>query len=142
MSSSRPLAITVGVKRAAAGCGTMVAGRSARGPGVDGCPAGSRAAGACSSSSHSAATADASSDAHTGDSATAASADGFSEVAVASVDHEPVVATVTTASASKGDGIAKKDGFVIFVKGARQGDTVKVRITDVRERFSTGEIIQ
>ncbi len=45
-------------------------------------------------------------------------------------------------TASKGDGIAKKDGFVIFVKGARQGDTVKVRITDVRERFSTGEIIQ
>jgi predicted RNA-binding protein with TRAM domain len=45
-------------------------------------------------------------------------------------------------TASKGDGIAKKDGFVIFVKGAREGDTVKVRITDVRERFSTGEIIQ
>ena len=45
-------------------------------------------------------------------------------------------------TASKGDGIAKKDGFVIFVKGARQGDTVKVRITDVRDRFSTGEIIQ
>jgi predicted RNA-binding protein with TRAM domain len=46
------------------------------------------------------------------------------------------------AVAAKGDGIAKKDGFVIFVKGARQGDTVKVRITDVRERFAMGEIIQ
>jgi predicted RNA-binding protein with TRAM domain len=45
-------------------------------------------------------------------------------------------------TASKGDGIAKKDGFVIFVKGAKEGDTVKVKITDVRERFSTGEIIQ
>jgi predicted RNA-binding protein with TRAM domain len=45
-------------------------------------------------------------------------------------------------TASKGDGIAKKDGFVIFIKGAREGDTVKVKITDVRERFATGEVIQ
>ena len=36
------------------------------------------------------------------------------------------------ATASKGDGIAKKDGFVIFVKDAKQGQTVKVRVTDVR----------
>jgi predicted RNA-binding protein with TRAM domain len=43
--------------------------------------------------------------------------------------------------ASKGDGIAKKDGFVIFVKGAKKGDTVKVRITDVKERYAQGEII-
>jgi predicted RNA-binding protein with TRAM domain len=45
-------------------------------------------------------------------------------------------------TASKGDGIAKKDGFVIFIKGAREGDTVKVKITDVRERFATGEVVQ
>ncbi len=45
------------------------------------------------------------------------------------------------ASASKGDGIAKKDGYVIFVKGAKQGDTVKVRITEVRPRFALGEMI-
>lgn len=44
------------------------------------------------------------------------------------------------AVASKGDGIAKKDGFVIFVKGAKEGDTVKIRITDVKERFATGEL--
>ena len=43
--------------------------------------------------------------------------------------------------ASKGDGIAKKDGFVIFVKGAKKGDTVKVRITDVKERYAQGGII-
>ena len=40
------------------------------------------------------------------------------------------------AVAKRGDGIAKKDGFVIFVKGAKEGDTVKVRITDVRPRFA------
>jgi predicted RNA-binding protein with TRAM domain len=41
----------------------------------------------------------------------------------------------------RGDGIAKKDGFVIFVKGAKEGETVKVRITDVRPRFAIGEVI-
>ena len=45
------------------------------------------------------------------------------------------------AVASKGDGIAKKDGYVVFVAGAKQGDTVKVRITDVRARFAIAEKI-
>ena len=45
------------------------------------------------------------------------------------------------ATASKGDGLAKKDGFVIFVKDAKQGETVRVRITDVRARFAIGELI-
>lgn len=45
------------------------------------------------------------------------------------------------AVARRGDGIAKKDGFVIFVKGAKEGDTVKVRITDVRPRFAIGELV-
>jgi len=42
---------------------------------------------------------------------------------------------------SKGDGIAKKDGFVIFVKGVKQGDKVKIRITDVKARSAIGEVI-
>ena len=46
------------------------------------------------------------------------------------------------ATAAKGDGIARKDGFVIFVKGAKPGDKVRVRITDVKARFATGEPIQ
>jgi predicted RNA-binding protein with TRAM domain len=46
------------------------------------------------------------------------------------------------AVASKGDGIAKKDGFVIFVKGAKEGDQIKVRIVDVKARFAVGEIVQ
>jgi|SRR5271157_3478517 len=45
------------------------------------------------------------------------------------------------AVASKGDGIAKKDGFVIFIKDAHEGDTVKIRITEVKERFAVGELI-
>ncbi len=45
------------------------------------------------------------------------------------------------AVASKGDGIAKKEGFVIFVPGAKVGDKVRIRITDVKNRFATGELI-
>jgi len=45
------------------------------------------------------------------------------------------------AVAAKGDGIAKKDGFIIFVKGAKEGETIKIKITEVRERFAVGEIV-
>ncbi len=45
------------------------------------------------------------------------------------------------AMASKGDGIAKKDGFVIFVKDAKEGQTLKVKITEVRTRFAMGEVL-
>ncbi|MDE1855922.1 MAG: TRAM domain-containing protein [Candidatus Micrarchaeota archaeon] len=51
-----------------------------------------------------------------------------------------VVDVTIEAVASKGDGIAKKDGFVIFVAGAKQGDTVQVKITDVKARFAIGEV--
>lgn len=44
--------------------------------------------------------------------------------------------------AAKGDGIARVDGFVIFVKGAKEGSEVKVKITEVKARFASGEIIQ
>ena len=36
------------------------------------------------------------------------------------------------AVAAKGDGIAKKDGFVIFVPGTAVGDNVKIRVTAVK----------
>lgn len=40
---------------------------------------------------------------------------------------------------AKGDGIAKKDGFVIFVPGVQKGDTVKVRIVELKTSFAIGE---
>ncbi len=46
------------------------------------------------------------------------------------------------AVASQGDGIAKKDGFVIFVKGAKVGEKVKIKIVEVKARFGIGEIVQ
>ena len=45
------------------------------------------------------------------------------------------------AVAAKGDGIAKKDGFVIFVPGAAQGETCKIRITAVRSTSAVAEKI-
>lgn len=43
------------------------------------------------------------------------------------------------AVAAKGDGIAKKDGFVIFVPGTAQGETCKIRVTAVKASCAVGE---
>lgn len=39
----------------------------------------------------------------------------------------------------QGDGIAKKDDFVVFVKGAQRGETCKVKIVDVKRTYAIGE---
>ena len=42
----------------------------------------------------------------------------------------------------RGDaGVAKIEGFVIFVTGAKQGDHVKIKITRVGRRFATAEVV-
>lgn len=41
----------------------------------------------------------------------------------------------------KGDGIAKKDGFVLFVPGAKQGDEVRIRVTRVLQKVGFAEIV-
>ncbi|MEM2963128.1 MAG: TRAM domain-containing protein [Candidatus Anstonellales archaeon] len=45
------------------------------------------------------------------------------------------------AKAAKGDGIAKKDGFVIFVPNTKEGDNVKIKIKELRSSFAIGEVI-
>jgi len=45
------------------------------------------------------------------------------------------------AIAAKGDGIGRVEGFVVFVRGAQQGQTVKVKITEVKNRFAIGEVV-
>ena len=42
----------------------------------------------------------------------------------------------------RGDGIAKIDGFVVFVSGAKQGQNVRIRVTQVSERFASGQVVQ
>ena len=41
--------------------------------------------------------------------------------------------------AQKGDGIARVEGFIIFVAGAAKGEQCRVRIRDVRARFAIGD---
>lgn len=41
---------------------------------------------------------------------------------------------------AKGDGIAKVKGFVIFVPGTKEGETIKVRITKVFKKVAFGEV--
>jgi 23S rRNA (uridine2552-2'-O)-methyltransferase len=40
-----------------------------------------------------------------------------------------------------GDGIAKKDGFVLFVKGANKGQKCRVRVLEVKRTFAIAEKI-
>jgi len=40
----------------------------------------------------------------------------------------------------KGDGIAKKDGFVLFVPGVKQGDEVRIRVTRVLQKVGFAEV--
>ena len=42
----------------------------------------------------------------------------------------------------QGDGIARVQGFVIFVKNAKVGQSAKVKVTNVGARFATAEIVQ
>ena len=46
-----------------------------------------------------------------------------------------------TQTSRRDDGIARVQGFVIFVKGGRTGQNVKAKITSVGERFATAEIV-
>ncbi len=41
----------------------------------------------------------------------------------------------------KGDGIARKQGFVLFVPGVKEGDNVKIRITRVLRKVGFAEVI-
>jgi predicted RNA-binding protein with TRAM domain len=47
-----------------------------------------------------------------------------------------------TEKGSKGDGIARIQGFVVFVSGGNPGDKVKVKITSVANRFALGEVVK
>jgi predicted RNA-binding protein with TRAM domain len=42
----------------------------------------------------------------------------------------------------RGEGIAKIDGFVIFVPGTKMGQSTRIRVTRVSERFASGEIVE
>ena len=41
----------------------------------------------------------------------------------------------------RGDGIAKIQGFIIFVAGAKAGQKARVKVTSVSNRYATAEIV-
>ena len=41
-----------------------------------------------------------------------------------------------------GDGVAKVDGFTLFVPGADPGETVEVAVTDVKPRYGFAELVE
>lgn len=43
--------------------------------------------------------------------------------------------------AEKGDGVAKKDGFVIFVPGVVTDDSVRVKVVKVLSKFAMAEVV-
>ena len=47
-----------------------------------------------------------------------------------------------TERGSKGDGIARIQGFVVFVAGGSPGSKVKIRVTSVANRFALAEIVK
>ncbi|ADZ09994.1 deoxyribonuclease/rho motif-related TRAM [Methanobacterium lacus] len=41
-----------------------------------------------------------------------------------------------------GDGIARVEGFVVFVAGAKVGDEVRIRVNSVRRNFGFADIVE
>jgi predicted RNA-binding protein with TRAM domain len=64
------------------------------------------------------------------------------QASVAPVKEGDEVKVTIEAVGAKGDGIAKVDGFVLFVAGTRQGDHVLVRITRVLRNVGFAEVVR
>jgi len=41
----------------------------------------------------------------------------------------------------RGDGLIRIEGYVIFVPNTKQGDTVKIRITQIRPNYAVAQVI-
>jgi len=41
----------------------------------------------------------------------------------------------------EGDGIARIEGFVVFVPNTKKGESVKIRVTKVSRRVAFGEVV-
>jgi len=51
------------------------------------------------------------------------------------------IEVLVEAVGKKGDGIAKIQGYTIFIEGAKMDEKVKVKITKAKEKFAFAEII-
>ena len=46
-----------------------------------------------------------------------------------------------TDTSRRGEGIAKVEGFIVFVPGTKVGQNVRVKVTQVSERFASGQVV-
>jgi len=42
----------------------------------------------------------------------------------------------------RGEGIARVEGFVVFVPGTKMGQNVRIKVTQVSERFASGQVVE
>ena len=51
--------------------------------------------------------------------------------------------TVSISDTSRrGEGIAKVEGFIVFVPGTKVGQNVRIKVTQVSERFASGQVVE
>ncbi len=53
---------------------------------------------------------------------------------------EEIDVTISEVS-RRGDGLTRVQGYVIFVPNAKQGDSVKIRITQIRPNYAIGQVV-
>lgn len=53
---------------------------------------------------------------------------------------EEIDVTISEVS-RRGDGLTRVQGYVIFVPNTKQGDGVKIRITQIRPNYAIGEVL-
>ena len=58
------------------------------------------------------------------------------------IGNEYDVEIIDRGKSGPADGIAKIQGLVIFVKDGKVGDKVRVKITDIGERFAKAELVK
>ncbi|MFW5935029.1 MAG: TRAM domain-containing protein, partial [Halolamina sp.] len=61
---------------------------------------------------------------------------GYTDAPVAEGDQ---LAVEITDTGGEGDGIARVEGFTIFVAGADEGEEIEVSVTDVKPNFAFAE---
>ena len=66
---------------------------------------------------------------------------GFRRGSTAPVQVGEELDVTIEAVGEKGDGIAKKDGFVLFIPGVKEGERVRVRVTKVLRKVGFAEVV-
>ena len=66
---------------------------------------------------------------------------GFRRGSTAPVKVGEELDVTIEAVGEKGDGIAKKDGFVLFIPGVKEGERVRVRVTKVLRKVGFAEVV-